>query len=280
MRRDSIFYKLFQQFPSLLFELLANPPANPENYRFDSVAVKEPTFEIDGVFLPAENDPAKVVYFCETQFQKDERLYERLIAESSLYFYRNCELYNDWQAVVIYPSRSFEQSNIHPHRSLLNGGQLHRVYLDELGEIRELPLNLALMALTTVKEEQAPELARYLIDRSRQEQPQPDTKVIIEMATTILTYKFTQLNLAEVRTMLGITLEETTVYKEIKQEGRLEGIADFVIRLLTKRLGQEPSEEIRARISNMPLSTVESLGEALFDFTNLADLQAWLERNN
>lgn len=42
IRRDSIFYKLFQQSPSLLFELLTNPPSNEDEYRFDSVAVKEP----------------------------------------------------------------------------------------------------------------------------------------------------------------------------------------------------------------------------------------------
>jgi predicted transposase YdaD len=47
MRRDSIFYKLFQQSPNLLFELLANSPANAGEYRFESVAVKEPKFEID-----------------------------------------------------------------------------------------------------------------------------------------------------------------------------------------------------------------------------------------
>ena len=50
MRRDSIFYKLFQQFPPLLFQLLPAPPPNADTYRFDSVAVKEPKFEIDGVF--------------------------------------------------------------------------------------------------------------------------------------------------------------------------------------------------------------------------------------
>ena len=47
MRRDSIFYKLFQTYPGLLFELLTNPPENASDYRFDSVAVKEPRFEID-----------------------------------------------------------------------------------------------------------------------------------------------------------------------------------------------------------------------------------------
>jgi predicted transposase YdaD len=84
MRRDSIFYKLFQQFPPLLFQLLETPPPNPNEYRFDSVAVKEPKFEIDGVFLPATVDG--VVYFCEVQFQTDEKLYERTFAESFLSF--------------------------------------------------------------------------------------------------------------------------------------------------------------------------------------------------
>ena len=62
MRRDSLFYKLFQQYPSLLFELLTDPPINAQAYRFDSVAVKEPTFAIDGVFevvginIDIEND--------------------------------------------------------------------------------------------------------------------------------------------------------------------------------------------------------------------------------
>jgi len=51
MKRDSIFYKLFQQAPTAIFELLKNPPENAEKYRFDSVAVKEPRFEIDGVFV-------------------------------------------------------------------------------------------------------------------------------------------------------------------------------------------------------------------------------------
>ena len=64
MRRDSIFYYLFQTYPTLLFELLPNPPANAANYRFDSVAVKEPRFEIDGVFLPPETETPGVVYFC------------------------------------------------------------------------------------------------------------------------------------------------------------------------------------------------------------------------
>ena len=218
MRRDSIFYKLFQQSPTLLFELLTNPPKNADAYRFDSVAVKEPTFEIDGVFLPPENEGAGVVYFCEVQFQKDKRLYERLFAESSLYFYRNRDRFSDWQAVIIYPTRSIEQSDLHPHRTLLNGNQVHRVYLDELGDIRSLPLWVALMMLTTVEESQAPEEARYLLTRTRQEVPSTSSRAIIEMVTTIMVYKFTHLSQAEVESMLGITLQETRVYRKSRKK--------------------------------------------------------------
>ncbi|MBW4512434.1 MAG: DUF4351 domain-containing protein [Scytonematopsis contorta HA4267-MV1] len=106
---------------------------------------------------------------------------------------------------------------------------------------------------------------------------QPLSNAIIDMVSTIISYKFTQLNRAEVNTMLGITFEDTTLYKETLEEGEVKGAARLVIRLLTERLGQEPSEEIRARISHMPLPTVESLALALFDFTSLADLEAWLE---
>jgi predicted transposase/invertase (TIGR01784 family) len=213
MRRDSIFYRLFQQSPSLLFDLLVTQPINAADYRFDSVAVKEPKFEIDGVFLPPETEGAGVVYFCEVQFQKDERLYERLFGESFLYFYRHRHRFSDWQVVVIYPSCSMEQSDVHPYRSLLNSNQVHRVYLDELGEIRQLPLGVALMVLTTVEEEQAPEEARYLLARSRStlEQSQQEvvpesSRTIMEMVTMIMTYRASPFESSRGRGNAGIDI--------------------------------------------------------------------------
>ena len=207
----------------------------------------------------------------------DEQLYERLFAESSLYFYRNRARFSDWQAVIIYPSRNIEQSEINPHRSLLNGGQVHRVYLNELGDIRQLPLWVALMVLTTVEEEQAPEAARYLLSRTSQEVTEQASRAIIEMITTIMVYKFEQLSRREVESMLDITLKQTRVYREIKEEGKEEATLNLVIRQLTKRFG-EISGEIRSAIADLPLPVMEDLSEALLDFTSLADLQAWLDR--
>jgi predicted transposase/invertase (TIGR01784 family) len=288
MRRDSIFYKLFQQSPSLLFELLTNPPANAEKYRFDSVAVKEPKFEIDGVFLPPVEESPGVVYFCEVQFQKDERLYERVFAESYLYFYRNRDRFSNLQIVIIYPSRSLEQSDLLPYLSQLNSPQVNRIYLDELGDIRSLPVWVALMVLTTLEESRTTEEARYLLARSQQETSQLANRAIIDLLTTIMVYKFDSKSQREVEEMLGITLKETQVYREIKQEGiqegeqrgreqgREEGEKSLVLRQLSRRVGELP-QEARSRIESLCLEQLENLGEALLDFTSITDLQAWLE---
>nr|WP_281259135.1 DUF4351 domain-containing protein [Nostoc cycadae] len=56
---------------------------------------------------------------------------------------------------------------------------------------------------------------------------------------------------------------------------RQQEAVNLVIRLLTKRFG-ELSEELRSRISSLPLLVLENLSEALLDFTSLADLQVWL----
>ncbi|KAM3114330.1 Rpn family recombination-promoting nuclease/putative transposase [Phormidesmis sp. 146-33] len=275
MRRDPLFYKLFQQSPELLFDLIGSRPSNAANYRFDSVAVKEPKFEIDGVFLPPETDEPGTIYFCELQMQKDDELYERLFSESALYFYRNSSRFSDWQAVIIYPSRAVEQSKVYPHRSVLNGEQVHRVYLNELGDVRSLPVTVGAIVLTIVEEDEAPEVARELIVRTEQEDfTVAQRRDIIDIVTSIMVYKFANLSRSEVKAMLGLDLtQEPRAIREAKEE---EAIA-LITRQLTRRLRQELSEEMRSRLSSLPLPVLEDLSESLLDFTTLADLEAWLE---
>jgi predicted transposase/invertase (TIGR01784 family) len=289
MRRDSIFYSLFQRYPSILFELLDNPPANSANYRFDSVAVKEPRFEIDGVFLPPETEAPGTVYFGEFQFQPDPVLYERLFAESMLYFYRNRERFEDWEAVIIYPTRSTEQTRTRPYRAFLPCEQVHRVYLDELGEFTQLPLEVSLLVLTTLKENEAPVAARYLVNRSQQELREPNaTRAIIEVITSIMSYRFTQLSTKEIEAMLGIAFEQTRVYQEIKQEaeekgrqqgkqeGKQEGQAALILLLLSKKFG-EVSSVLKTQIESLSLEQLIALAGVLLDFGSLDDLTIWLQ---
>ena len=108
------------------------------------------------------------------------------------------------------------------------------------------------------------------------------------MITTIMVYKFEKFSLKEVESMLGITLEETRVYREIKEQGIEQGIeqgreqgkigeaVNLVMRLLTKKFGQI-SPKNRSFISNLSLPVLEDLSEAILDFNNLNDLQVWLD---
>jgi predicted transposase/invertase (TIGR01784 family) len=202
-----------RQSPTLLFELLPQPPENAARYVFEAIEVKETAFRMDGVFLPP--DASGIVYFGEVQFQLDELLYERLVSEIGIYVYRNRERFVDWRAVVIYPSRSIEQSRTNTVREMLNSGRIVRVYLDELGEIDELPIGVGLMVLTTIEGDAATAQAKSLIERAQ------GNRAIIDLISTIIVYKFGSLSRDEVDAMLGIELQQTRVYQEAKAEGWL-----------------------------------------------------------
>jgi predicted transposase/invertase (TIGR01784 family) len=296
MRRDTLFFCLFKQSPTLLFELLEHPPENAAGYRFDSVAVKEAKFEIDGIFLPPASSPPGIVFACEVQFQFDPELYEHLFAEFFVYLRQNRQLFSDWQAVVIYPSRKIEQPRTYLYRSLLGSEQVHRIYLDELGDIDQLPLGLALMVLTTLTKRQAPKAAKRLVERAQTEAPPSESHGIIEMITTIMVYRFTQLSREEIQKMLGVTLQETRVYQEAKEEGRLEGEQigelrgekrgekrgrlkgerELILRQLSRRCGQLP-DLVLSRLQKLTLAQLSDLGDALLDFQELTDLEVWLQ---
>lgn len=274
MKRDSLFYTFFSRSPTSIFDLISDPPPHAEGYRFDSVSVKEAKFEMDGVFLPSVNTSGPV-YFCEVQMQKVGNLYERLFAESFLYFYQNRARFEDWQVVVIYPSRSTEQDNVYPFRAILSSPQMHVVYLDELGAVQDLPLWIGLMVLTVVEGEKAVADARSLLKRAEQEKSADESRVIIELIATVISYKFEQLSKKEIYKMLDISVKETRLYREIRQEERQEGQVQLILRQLGKLFGQLP-EDVTAEIGKLTESDVEKLGEAVLDFSNLADVQSWL----
>jgi predicted transposase/invertase (TIGR01784 family) len=284
MRRDSIFYKLFKQFPGLLFELVDQPPPEAENYQFESIEVKETAFRIDGVFLPPPNAVSKKVFFAEVQFQNDEDLYHRFFTELFLFLYRHTIRYDDWFGVLIFPSRSLEPSNATIHRALLESTQVRRIYLDELGDLRQQPLGLGLVLLTTTPEEEAVEAARFLLEQAKA--TVVDTlsqQAIIDVVTTIIVYKLTNLSREEIEAMLGPILEEPRAIREWKEEGRQEGLQEgrqegrsLILRQLNRRVGSIP-DVLLSQIQVLSLEQLEALGEALLDFSVLADLESWLE---
>jgi predicted transposase YdaD len=59
------------------------------------------------------------------------------------------------------------------------------------------------------------------------------------------------------------------------EQGRQEGQRSLILRLLIRRVGVVP-EPLTDRIEQLPIAQLESLAEALLDFTQLDDLVQWL----
>ena len=274
MRRDTIFYQLFLQSPALLFDLIPGPPADANEYVFRSIEVKETSFRIDGVFLPPTAEG--LIFFCEAQFQPDATLYERLVSEIGIYAFRYRDEFRDWRALVIYPSRSTEQSRLNTVQDIIESGRITRIYLDELAETEDSSIGVRLMLLTTLGQQQSVETAKAIIAQTRDS---PDARAIMGIVSTIVVYKFNNLSRAEVEAMLGIELQQTRVYQEAREEGREEGRqageTTVVLKLLQRKLGKLP-DEIQAQIMALSIERLELLAEELLDFSSLENLTAWL----
>lgn len=72
MKCGTIYYQIFKRFPWLIFELVDYRTEQTQNYRFESVEMKETAFRIDGVFLHPEGAASIIIFFAEVQFQKAE----------------------------------------------------------------------------------------------------------------------------------------------------------------------------------------------------------------
>ena len=82
--------------------------------------------------------------------------------------------------------------------------------------------------------------------------------------------------------MIGITLQETRVYRDAKAEGVSEGRQvegrSLILRQLARRVGTLPTNA-NVGILALNLEQLENLGEALLDFDRVEDLMSWLEAN-
>ncbi|MDB9374834.1 Rpn family recombination-promoting nuclease/putative transposase [Nodularia sphaerocarpa] len=223
MKTDSIFYRLFQEFPSIFFELIGNSPQVAQTYTFSSIEIKQTAFRIDGVFLPRQGEQ-NPIYFVEVQFQNDTEIYSRLFSEIYLYLRQN-QPKNSWRGVVIYPTRSLDTSDINNYNEFFTSQRVTRIYLDELGETVSLPIGIATIKLIVENKDTAIVTARELIDRSQQEiNAEPKRQQLLQLIETILVYKFPTMSRKEIEEMFGLSdLKQTRVYQEAKEEGLQEG---------------------------------------------------------
>jgi hypothetical protein len=282
MKTDSLFYKMFLDFPEIFFELIGQPESSSLNYRFTSQEVKQLSFRLDGLFLPIQDSPISPFYLVEVQFQPREELYYRLFSELFLYL-KQYQPISPWQVVVIYPNRQVERIPFHQFEEMLSLWRVQRIYLDELEETEPTSLGIGVLKLMIQNESQAINSAKILIERISTEIAEPQTqRNIINLIESIIIYKLPLKNREEIEAMFELQdLKKTRFYQEAlgegKAEGRQEGEANLVIRQLNRRFEEIP-QNLREKILAMSVKQLENLGKSLLDFESLSDLVNWLDR--
>ncbi|MFB2971005.1 DUF2887 domain-containing protein [Aerosakkonema sp. BLCC-F183] len=274
MQTDSLFYMIFQTYPSILFELIGNPSPMAPTYSFASQEVKQTSFRMDGILVPPIHAVQLPIYFVEIQGYKDTKkvLYSSFFSQIFLYLH-DYQPRNDWRSVLIFTKHNFDPGLPIQYQDFANSPRFQRIYLDELSQTTNLSLGLSILQLIGLKEEIAPQKGRELIERAKQEAEKPlSPEKVVELIETIFVYKFPNLTRQEVERMLGLNeLKQTRVYQEALQEGKL----DVIIRQLTRRLGTLPAE-LQAKIQQLSIAQLDALSEALLDFSEMAELKAWL----
>jgi len=222
VKTDTIFYSLFQEFPSIFFELINQSPEQGASYQFTSREIKQLAFRLDGLFFPTHENAETPFYVVEVQFQPDTDLYYRIFAELFLYLRQDKPIY-PWRVVVIYPSRRIEREQPLQFKELFS--RVRRIYLDELGDEASASVGVNIVKLVMEQEQTALEQARRLIEQAQVQITDETTKQnLIDLIETIIVYKLPQKSREEIEAMLGLSeLRNTKVYQEAKQEGLIEG---------------------------------------------------------
>ncbi|MDS3860906.1 Rpn family recombination-promoting nuclease/putative transposase [Thermosynechococcaceae cyanobacterium BACA0444] len=77
-------------------------------------------------------------------------------------------------------------------------------------------------------------------------------------------------------------MRESVIYQEIlaegRAEGRQEGESQLILRQLRRRFGTLPSD-LEKKVTSLSLLKIEALAEAIFDFAQVEDVQAWLDQH-
>lgn len=300
MRTDSLFYRLFQTDPGLVFEIAGLTVPEPERYRFVAAEVKQTAFRLDGVLEPPRDHPDAPLVFLEAQAQPDAGFYLRFIGEALLYL-RQCAKAPAWRAVAFYPDAAVER--VEPATEpLLRLPNLHRVYLDRLPLLESPNPKLWLLALILAPEPRLPAIVDQ-VERYRRGHP-GDGVDWLDWLETILVYKLPKLSREDIAAMFNLNqsdLKNTRFYQQVfgegkdegrfegrnegrnegrvegrvegRAEGRIEGEAEVVRRQLERRFGPLP-EGARTRLAAADADTLLRWADRLLDARSLDEVFA------
>ena len=298
MKTDHWFYGLFQSAPDLITLLLpaagavgasAVPSLGPDSpgdalYRFEAPELKTANHRLDGAFWPRSVEtgtPEQPVVLLEVQMHAKPGFKHRL-GTQSLRFLQLHPQVQHLAVVVVVPHLRL---NLGPAQlpqqlqTFLSG--VIWLSLEELGRQAELDPLLALLTLPVRSEAELQASTQQILEL------RPD---LLSTVLTMLFERFPTLTPEEIMVIAGIPTDQllhTRAAQMLLDRGREEGrekgeaqgrsaeAAAVTLRQLNRRCGPL-SEATIARIQTLPLDQLESLAEALLDFSGPADLATWL----
>jgi predicted transposase/invertase (TIGR01784 family) len=254
MITDPIFYRLFETCPETFFEVLGmNTDAAREmaaRYQYEALEFKETSQRVDGIFRPRK--PGLPLYVAEVQFYRLPTVFADLLAKVYTYL-KGHDPGQPYHGVVLFPTRSLEPRELVPYQPLLDAGYIRRFYLDEMPELANASVGLALLHLIGQPESEAPKQARVLIARTKNEVDDAKLRAsLIELIETVILYKLPRLSREEVQTMLQVSdIRETRVWQEAKEEGLQEGMEKGMEKGIEKGIEKGMEQERRRAIKAM-----------------------------
>jgi predicted transposase/invertase (TIGR01784 family) len=249
--RDPLFYQFFKDLPGCFFQLVKRPASDAEQYEFKAVEYKETAVRLDGVFLP-RNRRAGPAYLWEAQYYKSNKVYANIMSKVGR-FLEHGDPEQDWVAVVIYPHRSMEQSNLKPYRCIIDSDQLVRIYLDEMPPALPDQFEMVMLEMIAAKPDAALEKVQAMIPRLRaSRRPEQFQRTMLQLIETIILYQFPGWPREEVKKMIQITdVREIRVVREALEE-QMEAIATKLLAI------GRPIDEI-VEVTSLTASKVRKL---------------------
>lgn len=296
MRTDKQIFRIFQAAPQWVFELTGLP--SPGKSTFQTVSLKALERSADGVNIPV--DARQPITVLEIQFQKDEGIYTRIVAEMALI--QEAHAWREVQGIILFRDRSLDPltppwhkfihsfslnellarfEEVHPQHAL--AAVFKPVFLDDLSKLAEgAPEYYRMISKSTLDEACKTMLSdvfvNWLLQRFKEKgRKEIEAMLIGELPNLEETRAGKELiRIGEERGKLqGKAEGKAEGQAEGKAEGKAEGVREALIILLEANLGPVPAD-LRLHLETLGVQKAQQLLPLLSGWSDFESLRRWL----
>ncbi len=244
VRSDHWFFRVFLDRARLILTLAKMPNPDPEAYEFRAEELKDVSARLDGLYAPKQ--PGELWLFVEAQFYLASDFYLKWIRKVFSYLLKY-SVRDDWRLLVLFGSRVHEPSATHGISEWVSSGRLQVIYLDELPEYPDIPLELAVVKLVVSKKEDLIEKAKYWVSETKKKLAEFDAQQrVLSLIQAIVVSNFQNFSIQEIETMLQLNdIRESRFFKEVEAIATAQRDREIIARMKSQgRTAQEIAEAL------------------------------------